>query len=115
MRSVKGSLMIKGFFKVKRSDGKVALKLTGYFDVENIHWINQALINRQFFRSRCIELDMSEAENITARSMDMLLNALNTLRERGVSVKVTGSGKVPLYWRLSCLRIELSIKRGSVF
>ena len=87
--------MRKGFFKVRRSDGKVALKLKGAFKVENIQWINHALINRKFFRSQCIELDMSEAENITWGSMVVLFNALNILKERGVSVKVTGSIKVP--------------------
>ena len=85
--------MIEGFFKVRRSDDKIALKLKGGFAAENIHWINQALINRKFFRSQFIELDMSEAENITTRSMDMLINALNTLRERGVRIKVTGSAQ----------------------
>ena len=88
--------MIKGFFKVRRTDGKVALKLKGAFAPENIQWINHALINRSFFRSQCIELDLSEVENIPRRSMMMLANALNTLKERGVSVKVTGSIKVPL-------------------
>ena len=87
--------MIEGFFKVRRSGDKVALKLKGAFDAENIDWINQTLINRKFFRSPRIELDMSEAENITTRSMVMLFDVLNTLRKRGVSVKVTGSIKVP--------------------
>lgn len=88
--------MIKGFFKVRRSDDKVALKLKGAFNTENIQWINHALINRKFFRSQCIELDMSEVENIPGRSIMILVNALNTLKERGVSVKVTGSIKLPL-------------------
>ena len=88
--------MIEGFFKVRRSGNTVALKLKGAFDAENIHWINQALTNRKFFRSQYIELDVSEAENITTRSMLTLLNVLNALRERGVSVKVTGTIKVPL-------------------
>jgi len=87
--------MIKGFFKVRRSDGKVAVKLKGAFAPENIQWINHALINRKFFRSQCVELDMSEVENIPRRSMMMLVNALNTLKERGVSAKVRGSIKVP--------------------
>ena len=87
--------MIKGFFKVRRTDGKVALKLKGAFAPENIQWLNHALINRKFFRSQSIELDMSEAENITWGSMVALFNALNILKERGVSVKVTGSIKVP--------------------
>ena len=88
--------MIKGFFKVRRSDGKVAVKLKGAFATENIQWINHALINRKFFRSQCIELDLSEVGAITQQSIMMLVNALNTLKERGVSVKVTGSFKVPL-------------------
>lgn len=88
--------MIKGFFKIKRSDGKIALKLKGAFAPENIQWINNALINRKFFRSQCIELDMSEVGAITQQSMMMLVNALNTLKERGVSVKVTGSIKEPM-------------------
>ena len=88
--------MRKGFIKVRRSDEKVALKLKGIFGVENIQWINNALINRTFFRSQCIELDVSEAENITRRSMMMLVNSLNILKERGVAVKVTGSSKVSL-------------------
>ena len=88
--------MIEGFFKIRRSGDKIALKLKGAFAAENINWINQVLINRKFFQSQCIELDMSEAEYITSGSMVMLLKALNTLRKRGVSVKVTGSIKVPL-------------------
>ena len=88
--------MIKGFFKIRRSDGKIALKLKGAFAPENIQWINNALINRKFFRSQCIELDMSEVGAITQQSMMMLVNALNTLKERGVSVKVTGSIKEPM-------------------
>lgn len=88
--------MIKGFFKVRRSDGKVAVKLKGAFAPENIQWINHALINRKFFRSQSIELDLSEVGAITQQSIMLLVNALNTLKERGVSVKVTGSIKVPL-------------------
>lgn len=87
--------MIKGFFKVRRSEDKIALKLKGNFNIENIQWIHHALINRTFFRSQYIELDMSEAEDITRRSISMLFNALNTLKERGVSVSVTGTSKVP--------------------
>ncbi len=88
--------MRKGFFKVRRSDGKVAIKLKGAFAPENIQWINYALINRKFFRSQSIELDMSEVGAITQQSIMMLVNGLNTLKERGVSVKVTGSIKVSL-------------------
>ena len=87
--------MIKGFFMVRRSVGKVAVKLTGAFAPENIQWINHALINRKFFRSQSIELDVSEVGAITQQSIMMLVKALNTLKERGVSVKVTGSIKVP--------------------
>ena len=87
--------MIKGFFKVRRSEDKIALKLKGTFNSENIQWIHHALINRTFFRSQYIELDMSEAEDITRRSIGMLFNALNTLKERGVSVRVTGTIKAP--------------------
>ena len=90
--------MIKGFFKVRRTDGKVALKLKGAFAPENIQWINNALMNRKFFRSQCLEIDMSEAGELTQQSMMMLVNALNTLKERGVSVKVTGSIRVPFSW-----------------
>ena len=88
--------MIKGFFKVRRTEGKVALKLKGAFSPENIQWINHALINRKFFRSQSIELDMSEAGALTQQSIMLLVNALCTLKERGVSIKVTGSIKVPL-------------------
>ena len=84
-------------FKVRRSEDKIALKLNGTFTTENIQWIHHALINRTFFRSQYIELDMSEAENITRRSISMLFNALNTLKERGVSVRVTGKGNAPFY------------------
>ena len=87
--------MIKGFIKVRRSEDKIALKLKGTFNTENIQWIHHALINRKFFRSQYIELDMSEVEDITRRSISMLFNTLNTLKERGVSVRVTGTIKVP--------------------
>ena len=87
--------MIKGFFKVRRSEDKIALKLKGTFNAENIQWINHVLTNRTFFRSQYIELDMSEAEDITRRSLGMLFNALNTLKERGVSVRVIGTINLP--------------------
>ena len=79
----------KGFFKIRRSDSKVALKLKGNFDTDNICWINHALINRKFFHSKFLELDMSEAGNINARTMAILASTLRKLRERGVTVKVT--------------------------
>jgi ABC-type transporter Mla MlaB component len=79
----------KGFFKIRRSDSKVALKLKGNFDTDNICWINHVLINRKFFHSKFLELDMSEAGNINARTLAILASTLNKLRERGVTVKVT--------------------------
>jgi len=79
----------KGFFKIKRSESTVALKLTGNFATDNIYWINHVLINRKFFHSKFLELDMSEAGNINARTMVILASTLRKLRERGVTVKVT--------------------------
>ena len=79
----------KGFFNIKRSESKVALKLKGNFDTDNIYWINHVLINRKFFHSKFLELDMSEAGNISGRTMAMLARTLRKLRERGVIVKVT--------------------------
>ena len=79
----------KGFFKIKRSESNVALKLTGNFDTENIDWINHVLINRKFFHSKFLELDMSEAGDISARTMAIIAGTLRKLRERGVIVKVT--------------------------
>ena len=79
----------KGFFKIRRSESKVALKLTGNFDTDNMDWINQALINRKFFHSKFLELDMSEAGNISARTTAVIASTLRKLRERGVIVKVT--------------------------
>ena len=83
------AMKTKGFFKIKRSESTVALKLTGNFDTENIYWINHVLINRKFFHSKFLELDMSEAGNISARTMAILAGTLSKLRERGVTVKVT--------------------------
>ena len=79
----------KGFFKIRRSESKVALKLTGNFDTENIYWINHVLINRKFFHSKFLELDMSEGGNISTRTMAIIASTLRKLRERGVIVKVT--------------------------
>ena len=79
----------KGFFKIRRSESKVALKLTGNFDIDNIEWINHALINRKFFHSKFLELDMSEVGNISTRTMAIIASTLRKLRERGVIVKVT--------------------------
>ena len=83
-------MQTKGFFKIRRSESKVALKLKGNFDTDNICWINHVLINRKFFHSKFLELDMSEAGNINARTMVILASTLRKLRERGVAVKVTG-------------------------
>jgi len=79
----------KGFFKIRRSESTVALKLKGNFDTDKIYWINRALINRRFFHSKFLEIDMSEAGNINARTMAMIAGTLRKLRERGVIVKVT--------------------------
>jgi hypothetical protein len=79
----------KGFFNIRRSESTVALKLKGNFDTDNIYWINHVLINRKFFHSRFLEIDMSEAGNINARTMAMIASTLSKLRERGVIVKVT--------------------------
>ena len=83
-------MQTKGFFKIRRSESKVALKLKGNFDTDNICWINHVLINRKFFHSKFLELDMSEAGNINARTMVILASTLRKLRKRGVAVKVTG-------------------------
>ena len=78
-----------GFFNIRRSDSRVALKLKGNFDTGNICWINQVLMNRKFFHSKFLEIDMSEAGNINERARALLACTLRKLREKGIIVTVT--------------------------
>jgi hypothetical protein len=81
----------KGFFNIRRVDSKVTLKLKGVFDTDNIHWVTKILINRKFFHSTFLELDLSESKNITMQTMAFLNAALKKLEARGVIVRVTST------------------------
>jgi len=82
--------IIKGFFKIKRSDNKILIKLKGSFDNNNVHHIEQIVTINKSFNNRVLELDMSEVKTINMQAMAMIIITLKKLKESGISTTVTG-------------------------
>jgi len=79
-----------GYFKIKPSDGGLALELKGDFNSDNIRSISMAITRSKAFKRKFFELDMSRVETIDMRAMALLIISLKTLRDRGTEGTVIG-------------------------
>jgi len=94
----------KGLFNIRYSDNKCILKLQGDFNRNNISGICKAMIRGTSSRKKCVELDMSEIENIDMQTMARLIIVLKALKDHGKYTAVTG-----LYGKKHKLACELGM------
>ena len=89
-RQTKGTVVTRGYFRIRPLNNKFALELKGEFDRYNIKEISKVMTKSKAFNKKVVELDMSAVQTIDMRAMALLIISLKTLKDNGIDSRITG-------------------------
>ena len=85
-----GTVVNRGYFRIRPLNSKLTLELKGEFDRDNIKGISELIKEAKVLNKKAVELNMSAVQSINMQAMALLILTLKTLKENGMDVAVTG-------------------------